>query len=210
MQALRFRCIRGVYERDVGIAEFIVHTQVRQGELYMKRTLGLLALVAAAVVVPSVAGAQHAYVGVKACTMCHKSEKQGMQLAIWEKSKHAGAYNTLTTPRAAEVAKAKGLAKPANESPECLECHTIKGGPDAADIKQGVQCETCHGPGADYKSMAVMKVRDSAVKGGLVVFADKAAIEAMCKNCHNDKSPTAKSFDFDARWKEIAHKKPAA
>lgn len=176
----------------------------------MKRTLGLLALVAAAVVVPNVAGAQHAYVGVKACTMCHKSEKQGMQLAIWEKSKHAGAFNTLTTPRAAEVAKAKGLAKPANESPECLECHSIKGGPDAADVKQGVQCETCHGPGGDYKAMGVMKVRDSAVKGGLVVFADKAAIEAMCKNCHNDKSPTAKSFDFDARWKEIAHKKPAA
>lgn len=176
----------------------------------MKRTLGLLAFVAAAVVVPNVAGAQHAYVGVKACTMCHKSEKQGMQLAIWEKSKHAGAYTTLTTARAEEVAKAKGLAKPAAESPECLECHTFKGGPDAADIKQGVQCESCHGPGADYKAMGVMKVRASAVKGGMVVFADKAAIEAMCKTCHNDKSPTAKSFDFDARWKEIAHKKPAA
>ena len=55
-----------------------------------------------------------------------------------------------------------------------------------------------------------MKVRDSAVKGGLAVFADKAAIEGMCKTCHNDKSPTAKSFNFDERWKEIAHKKPAA
>ena len=163
----------------------------------MKRTLGLLALVAAAVVVPSVAGAQHAYVGVKACTMCHKSEKQGLQLAIWEKSKHAGAYTTLTTPRAAEVAKAKGLAKPANESPEGLECHTVK-------------CESCHGPGADYKAMGVMKVRDSAVKGGLKVFADPAEIEAMCKGCHNDKSPTAKSFNFEEAWKSIAHKKPAA
>jgi len=176
----------------------------------MKRTLGLLAIVAAAAIVPSVAGAQHAYVGVKACTMCHKTEKQGSQLAIWEKSKHAGAYTTLTTARANEVAKAKGLAKPAAESPECLACHTIKGGPDAADIKQGVQCESCHGAGADYKAMGVMKVRDSAVKGGLMVYADKAAIEAMCKTCHNDKSPTAKSFNFDERWAAIAHKKPAA
>ena len=176
----------------------------------MKRTLSHLALVAVALVIPSLASAQHAYVGVKACTMCHKSEKQGQQLAIWEKSKHAGAYTTLTTARADEVAKAKGLAKPAAESPECLECHTVKGGPDAADIKQGVQCESCHGPGADYKTMGVMKVRDSAVKGGLAVFADKAAIEAMCKNCHNDKSPTAKSFNFDERWEKIAHKKPAA
>ena len=176
----------------------------------MKRTLSHLALVAVALVLPAMASAQHAYVGVKACTMCHKSEKQGQQLAIWEKSKHAGAYTTLTTARAEEVAKAKGLAKPAAESPECLECHTIKGGPDAADIKQGVQCESCHGPGADYKSMSVMKVRATAVAGGLNVFADKAAIEAMCKTCHNDKSPTAKSFNFDERWEKIAHKKPAA
>ena len=176
----------------------------------MKRTLGQLALLAAAIIVPSLAGAQHAYVGTKGCKMCHQSEKQGQQFSIWEKSKHAGAYTTLTTARANEVAKAKGLAKPAAESPECLVCHTIKGGPDAADITQGVQCESCHGPGADYKAMAVMKVRDSAVKGGLQVFADKAAIEAMCKTCHNDKSPTAKSFNFDERWAAIAHKKPAA
>ncbi|HEY3286310.1 MAG TPA: multiheme c-type cytochrome [Gemmatimonadaceae bacterium] len=176
----------------------------------MKRTFGLLALIAAAVVVPSVAGAQNTYVGVKGCTMCHKSEKQGLQLAIWEKSKHAGAFTTLTTDKANEIAKAKGLAKPAAESPECLECHTIKGGPDAADPKQGVQCESCHGAGSGYKAMATMKAKDLAVKGGLAAWADKAAIEAMCKTCHNEKSPTNKPFNFDERWKEIAHKKPAA
>ncbi len=176
----------------------------------MKRTLGHLALLAAAVIVPSLAGAQHAYVGVKACTMCHKSPAQGQQLAIWEKSKHAGAYTTLTTPKAAEIAKAKGIAKPANEAPECLECHTIKGGPDGADPKQGVQCESCHGAGADYKAMSVMKNKDAAQKAGLTAFADKAAIEAMCKTCHNEKSPTAKPFNFDERMAAIAHKKPAA
>ncbi len=176
----------------------------------MKRTFGLLAILAAAVVVPNLASAQSTFVGVKGCTMCHKSAAQGQQLAIWEKSKHAGAYTTLTTEKANEIAKAKGLAKPAAEAPECLECHTIKGGPDAADIKQGVQCESCHGAGSAYKSMAVMKVKDNAVKAGLAAFADEAAIEAMCKNCHNEKSPTNKPFNFAERWKEIAHKKPAA
>jgi len=176
----------------------------------MKRTLGHLALVAAAVLVPGIAGAQHAYVGVKACGMCHKSEAKGQQLAIWEKSKHAGAFTTLTTDKANEIAKSKGITKPAAEAPECLACHAIKGGPDAADPKQGVQCESCHGAGADYKAMGVMKVKDNAVKAGLTAFADNAAIEAMCKTCHNAKSPTAKPFNFEERWKVIAHKKPAA
>ncbi len=175
----------------------------------MKRTLGLLAIVAAAVVVPSTASAQHAYVGVKGCVMCHKSEKQGQQQAIWEKSKHAGAYNTLTSPKAAEIAKAKGIANAA-EAKECLECHTISGDPGAADVKQGVQCENCHGAGADYKAMGVMKVKADAQGKGLTAFADKAAIEAMCKKCHNEKSPTNKPFNFDERWASIAHKKPAA
>jgi hypothetical protein len=176
----------------------------------MKRTLGQLALVAAAVIVPSLASAQHAYVGVKACGMCHKSEAKGQQLAIWEKSKHASAFTTLTGPKAAEIAKAKGIAGPASEAKECLACHTITGDVGAADPKQGVQCESCHGAGADYKAMGVMKVRDNAVKGGMVAFADKAAIEAMCKKCHNEKSPTAKAFNFDEKWAAIAHKKPAA
>lgn len=176
----------------------------------MKRTFGLWALVAAAVLVPSVANAQNTYIGVKACTMCHKSDKQGQQLAIWEKSKHAGAYTTLTTEKANEIAKAKGLAKPAAESPECLECHTIKGGPDAADMKQGVQCESCHGAGSGYKAMATMKSRELSQKGGMMVYADKAAIEAQCRSCHNEKSPTFKAFNFEEAWKSIAHPKPAA
>lgn len=176
----------------------------------MKRTLSHLALVAVALVIPSLASAQHAYVGVKACSMCHKTEKQGQQFAIWEKTKHAGAYTTLTTDKANEIAKSKGITTPAVEAKECLECHTITGDVGAADPKQGVQCESCHGAGADYKTMSVMKVRATAVAAGLNVFADKAAAEALCKKCHNEKSPTAKPFNFDERWEKIAHKKPAA
>ncbi len=176
----------------------------------MKRTLSQLALVAAAVIVPSVASAQHAYVGVKACTMCHKSEKQGLQLSVWEKSRHAGAYTTLTTDKANEIAKSKGITTPAAEAKECLACHTISGDVGGADPKQGVQCESCHGAGADFKSMSVMKVRATAVAAGMRDLSDKAAAEAQCKTCHNEKSPTAKAFNYDEMWAKIAHKKPAA
>jgi len=173
----------------------------------MKRTLSVLAL---AVFAAGAAGAQaHAYAGVKACVMCHKSEKAGLQQSIWEKSKHAGAYTTLTTAKANEIAKAKGITTPAAEAKECLACHAITG--DAkAEMKDGVQCESCHGAGADYKAMGVMKVKADAVAKGLTAFADKAAIEAMCKTCHNEKSPTAKPFNFDEKWASIQHKKPAA
>ncbi len=177
----------------------------------MMRTLSVSAMLAATLSLANLAGAQapHAYAGVKGCTMCHKTEKQGLQGPVWEKSKHAGAYTTLTTPAADSITKAKGLTTAAAASPECLKCHAIVG--DAkADVKDGVQCETCHGAGADYKGMAVMKVRADAVAKGMVAFADKAAIEAMCKTCHNEKSPTAKAFNFEESWAKIAHKKPAA
>ena len=178
----------------------------------MRRTLTLVAVAAGAVFAVNAAGAQaagHAYVGEKGCAMCHKTEKAGAQAGIWEKSKHAQAYVTLTTPAADAIAKAKGIAGPAAAAPACLKCHAIVG--DAkADVKDGVQCESCHGAGADYKNMAVMKVKADAVAKGMTAFADKAAIEAMCKTCHNADSPTAKPFNFEERWAKIAHKKPAA
>jgi hypothetical protein len=152
------------------------------------------------------------YVGVKICGPCHKPEKVGNQVGIWEKSKHAGAFKVLTTPKAAEVAKAKGLKTPASESPECLQCHTVVA--EAAmtektfDAKDGVQCEACHGPGSAYKTMSVMKDKAKAVSAGLVTFKDDAAIEAKCKTCHNEKSPTFKEFKFDEMWGKIKHPRP--
>lgn len=176
----------------------------------MKRVLSLLTLAACAVLAANAAGAQaatHTYTGARACGMCHKTEAQGGQLVIWEKSKHSQAYTTLTTPAANDIAKAKGLTTPAAESPACLECHAIVG--DAkADVKDGVQCEMCHGPGSDYKSLAVMKDKAQSIAGGLKTYADAAAIEALCRTCHNEKSPTAKEFKFDERWAAIRHPVP--
>lgn len=152
------------------------------------------------------------YVGVKICSPCHKAEKSGNQLGVWQKSKHAEAFKVLSTPKAAEVAKAKGLAKPAAESAECLQCHTVTA--EAAqleksfDAKDGVQCEVCHGAGSAYKSMAVMKDKAKSVAAGLAVYKDEAAIEAKCKTCHNDKSPTYKEFKFKESWAKIQHPKP--
>ena len=150
--------------------------------------------------------AQNKYVGAKMCGMCHKGDKKGSQFEIWQKSKHAEAYKTLTNAKSAEIAKAKGLKKAANESPECLECHAISG--DVKLVADGVQCESCHGAGSAFKAMPVMKDHAKAIAAGLTDFKDKGAIEKKCTSCHNEKSPTHKSFKFEEMWAKIKHPIP--
>jgi hypothetical protein len=156
----------------------------------------------------SSASAQNKYVGVKMCMPCHKGEKKGSQYEIWEKSAHAGAFKTLSSAKAVELAKKKGLAKAAAESPECLQCHAIT---EAGGKKEdGVACEACHGAGEKFKNMAVMKDHAKAVAAGMVDFKDEATMEKACKTCHNDKSPTFKGFNFKEEYAKIKHPRPKA
>jgi len=158
---------------------------------------------------------KHTFIGTKKCGMCHKKDDGGNQLKIWEGSKHANAYKTLQSAEADKVAKDKGFATKAVETPECLACHATGYNLDAAmlekdfKVEDGVQCETCHGAGSDYKSKKIMQDHAASVANGMVEYKDKAAIKAQCVTCHNDKSPTFKGFDFDKRWAEIVHPVPA-
>lgn len=160
------------------------------------------------------AGDSPQFVGVKTCGMCHKKDADGNQLKIWEGSKHANAYKTLQSENADKIAKEKGFSTKAVETPECLVCHAS--GYDVADamkaknfkVEEGVQCETCHGAGGDYKKKSIMEDHAQAVAAGLVEYKDNAAIEKECKKCHNEKSPTYVAFDFEQRIKAIAHSIP--
>jgi len=155
---------------------------------------------------------EHSYVGTSTCGMCHKSEKQGSQLSIWQNSKHSQAYTALTTEKADEIAISKGFKTKAVETPECLKCHASGYNVDAKmlsdkfKIEDGVQCETCHGAGADYKSKKIMENKEEAIANGLIV---PAKIEEFCINCHNAESPTYVEFNFEAMWDKIKHQVPA-
>lgn len=154
---------------------------------------------------------EHGFVGVKTCGMCHKSEKQGEQLSIWENSQHAQAYKTLTSEKANEIAKTKGFETAAVETPECLKCHASGYNVDAKFIgkkfnaEDGVQCETCHGAGEDYKSKKVMENREEAIANGLFVPEN---IDDFCIGCHNAESPTYVEFNFEEMWAKIKHPVP--
>jgi hypothetical protein len=179
----------------------------------MKQAFKVVVLAACALGLSASASAQEkTYSGVASCGPCHKTEKSGNQIGLWQQSKHSQAYVALTTDKANEIAKSKGLAKPAVESPECLECHVITTTP-AADSKMtpkdGVQCETCHGPGSAYRSMSVMKDHAKSVAAGMTDYGhDMTKIQAQCVKCHNSRSPTMKEFKFEEQWAKIKHPTP--
>ena len=140
----------------------------------------------------------HKYIGVKKCSMCHKSDAKGNQHKIWLSMKHSKAYKTLETHEAKETAKKAGVSVDPTVAPECLRCHVTAYGVDASLLgsgfnkEDGVQCESCHGAGGDYYKMSVMKDKALSIEKGLVV-----PTKEVCVKCHNEESPNFPGFDFD-------------
>jgi hypothetical protein len=132
---------------------------------------------------------RHAYVGVGKCKMCHMP-----YFKAWSETDHAEAFTLL---------KAE---KNEDKNKKCLKCHTTgfgRGGyalGEKAPDFRGVQCEACHGPGADY--MKVMKDEAKARAAGLVYPVP----ESVCIGCHNKESPAFKAFDYKTALAKGVHK----
>jgi nitrate/TMAO reductase-like tetraheme cytochrome c subunit len=125
----------------------------------------------------TLAVAEPTYIGAAKCKMCHKTE-----YTSWEGLAHAKAIERL---------------KPEEQSKaECLKCHATGG---SAEMP-GVQCEACHGPGSEYKSMSVMKDREKAIAAGLTL-PDKDT----CLRCHTGAPHEQKPFDFDTAKEKGVH-----
>ncbi|MFO1499032.1 MAG: multiheme c-type cytochrome [Verrucomicrobiota bacterium] len=153
---------------------------------------------------PSAAPNPFKFTGVMRCAECHAGPKSNFQFSHWRMSAHARAYAELATPKAFELAKAKGLEVEPQRASECLRCHATAHGAGVAavekgfDVRDGVQCESCHGPGSDYASEAVMLDKATARTRGLAPVDAKTC--APChQNAHNAK------FDYETAVKQIAH-----
>ena len=119
------------------------------------------------------------YLGVGTCQSCHSA-----QFEIYSKTAHAHAYATL----AAEFV---------HRDTNCVGCHVtgfgeeggfggirMRGAPvDLVDV----QCEACHGPGADH-------ARDGTYK---------ARARESCVRCHTPNDDP--DFDFGKDWPKVAH-----
>nr|MCU0256105.1 cytochrome c family protein [Vicinamibacterales bacterium] len=143
------------------------------------------------------------YVGAAACGACHQGPQSGYQLSLWRMSKHAQAYATLATPRAAEIAREMGVSGPPQLAEACLRCHVTGGGPGAPvtrtyDLMEGVGCESCHGAGSEYMAKEVMGDEAAAAKAGL-----EPVTASTCNACHANAH--GKPFSFAAAKAKIAH-----
>jgi hypothetical protein len=81
----------------------------------------------------------------------------------------------------------------------------------------GVQCESCHGPGNDYRKKKVMSDEKKAIAAGMW---QPGKDEKLCTSCHNDKSPSwdpkkfklaggkTVGYDYEQAMEKIAHAIP--
>ncbi len=145
------------------------------------------------------------YVGALACGSCHGDATGSRIYGMWRFSKHAQAYAILGTERAAEIARQMQVAGNPQESDRCLRCHTTGAGAQAGsyvdgfDMAQGVQCESCHGPGSEYMAEAVMRDPVAVVDAGLTT-----PNRETCETCHVE-GVHGHTFDFDTYWQSINH-----
>ncbi|MFQ6607415.1 MAG: multiheme c-type cytochrome [Fidelibacterota bacterium] len=169
----------------------------------------LLTVIISATPIRSLSDNEPQYVGVKKCQICHATPEIGDQYGIWKLSKHAQAFATLLSEESLKIAKERGLTVLPHEAPECLECHVTGYGADDSKFESpqvmelGIQCESCHGPGSEYKKISIMLDREQSLANGLII-----PTEETCIKCHNERSPRYKSFHFEDFVKKIDHKVP--
>lgn len=123
------------------------------------RPVLLLSLWAGALPLFAGSAERRAYLGAERCKLCHREIYQS-----WAGTPHR---------RASEV------VPKIPENDRCLACHATRG-----RELEGVQCEACHGPGADYSTAEVMIDVEKAVMAGLVRPAT-----VSCLRCHENEEP---------------------
>lgn len=168
---------------------------------------------------PSAAAPRNRYIGAKACKSCHNSEAKGHQFDKWSEAVHAQAWEVLGSDRAKEVGAEHDVKDPQKDD-ACLKCHVTAHGMKkneikrGFDIKLGVQCESCHGPGEAHSKarFAAASAGDADPKAYVQVADDEILRQPTmenCQVCHNEEeSPTYKPFCYKERRETIAHLNP--
>lgn len=184
---------------------------------HVRRTsLAVVAAVSAALASdPGVSDRHPVYVGVRVCARCHAgSNSKHLYSRIrscsqWRMSKHALAYASLWSPEAKKIAELSGIRQEPQEAAACLGCHATAFSAEDWEkeegffLEDGIQCETCHGPGSEYIDPEIMMDREKAMANGM-----KMPDERSCTMCHNVKGShvailESPQFDVKKEFKAI-------
>lgn len=177
------------------------------------------------------ANAQHATIGPGSCglgqTNCHTQEDKW-----WNKDDHKIAVTSIydALPQYEKMADLAGVgAKNLFKGDQlCMKCHgTVISGKEKNEVDNGVSCESCHGPGGDYKdphSEGDLKLGDQRpgyIKGfqlGMRELANLDTRAETCVGCHyiNDEKllrtghPSGSTFNYAKGIRQVSQhwKKP--
>jgi len=154
----------------------------------------------------AVPGIVPTYVGdSKKCQRCHKAA-----YAVWEKSKHAHAFDTLLKPPSG----------PANRQydGECIVCHTVGFGYESGYRNEretphlkNVGCESCHGPASEHLKKPYDKRWHPLLNPWHAPANETPAMKQrrqlrigeFCQQCHDIDNDV--KYKFELRWPPIAH-----
>lgn len=131
-----------------------------------------------------------AYVGSDACRDCHREQHDQ-----WVRSPHAGAFARLLRARR-------------NADRACTRCHTTGmgfpggfGDEGATSPMTNVQCEVCHGPGADH-----VEAPPELKKGTIYGITNQCSfciIQGVCMSCHDRENDP--DFDIETDLPLVTH-----
>ena len=157
------------------------------------RLLLAAALLLTATATATAVAAPH-FEGRRKCGSCHRSE-----LESWEKTVHATAMDSLA-PNAKVEARKKAKLDPGKDyrqDADCVGCHSTGFGQEGGfDPKEpgkylvGVGCESCHGPGSEYRLLhrkagqAFEKKQQSTPRQQLADAGQEFHFEERCAACH--------------------------
>lgn len=142
------------------------------------RSLASLAAFSLLLLASASASAQEQYIGAAQCGTCH--------VAQYEKWKTTGHSQALAR-----------LSERQQRDRGCTICHTMEPASSNPELA-GVQCESCHGRGAEYAPRFVMKDRELSRLLGLTDVT-----EQTCRPCHTSDGPSMAPFDFESQKKAV-------
>ena len=154
----------------------------------------VLAAAAVIVILAGSAAAEPMFEGRKKCANCHKSQGES-----WAETAHAKAIDSLK-PKTKDKAKLKAKLDPKKDytkDKDCIGCHVDGFGKEGGYVVQepdkfltGVGCESCHGPGSDYRKIhrkageAFEKSKEAAPRQSLADAGQDFQFAERCNACH--------------------------